>query len=241
MSWVIHWYSRNDGTGAAISNQQFQDICGISQPTATKGKKWLYEHGYVQIKVGKGDEKTRFKICLPDQASADDGVKRGYTQPQTTQPPYTQPASTPGKAPFAPRVERRLQHIQERDSGEIQDKKKGSGSNFWKQALNPEHSDYGVDQDGTVVLFNGTRSEWLIEFGDDAKELDFALKQISPYVQPNSPRGLKVQVEGQLSRIAREKRDKDKRYAQAAKTNKGKGSTGPGDFDSITKIVGPRR
>lgn len=66
MGWVIHWYADADGTGAAISNEQFEDICGMSRPTATRGKRWLLENGYVTIRAGDGRGlKSMFRMTLP--------------------------------------------------------------------------------------------------------------------------------------------------------------------------------
>jgi hypothetical protein len=77
---------------------------------------------------------------------------------------------------------------------------------------------------GELQLFNGVRQFWLNEFGDE-HALNLALKQAAGYVQPNSMRPLEAQVSSQLARMARDKRDKDTRYAKAVKDNpKGGGS-----------------
>lgn len=89
-----------------------------------------------------------------------------------------------------------------------------SGSNFWKNALGPP-SDVLVEG-GKVTLVNGFRIRWLEEFGGSEKDLNLALLQAAPYIQPNSNRTLEVQVSSQLARIVREKRDKDARYAAAS-------------------------
>lgn len=68
MAWVLHWYSNNDGTGAVLSNEQFERICNISRPTVTKGKEWLRKHGYVHIKLGDGrGVKSTFTLTLPEK------------------------------------------------------------------------------------------------------------------------------------------------------------------------------
>lgn len=87
-------------------------------------------------------------------------------------------------------------------------------ANFWQNALNPSHD--VLFEDGRLTLMNGMRVTWLEEFGGSEKDLNLALLQATPYVQPNSGRPLDVQVSGQLARIVREKRDKDARYAAAA-------------------------
>lgn len=72
MAWVIHWYSDKDGCGAAVSNEQFEAICGVSTATATRGKRWLRDKGYVKIKVGDGRGlKSSFRMTLPQAAKGD--------------------------------------------------------------------------------------------------------------------------------------------------------------------------
>lgn len=66
MSWAIHWYSQDDGSGAALSNEQFETMCGVPDRTVSRGKKWLYDHGYVTLRVGRSGQKTRFQMCIPD-------------------------------------------------------------------------------------------------------------------------------------------------------------------------------
>jgi hypothetical protein len=48
-----------------------------------------------------------------------------------------------------------------------------------------------------------------------------ALIEISPLLQPNTQRPLQAQVEGRLAKMISERRDRDERYAKAAKANKG--------------------
>lgn len=66
MSWAIHWYSQDDGSGAALSNEQFEVMCGVPDRTVSRGKKWLWDHGYVSLKVGRSGQKTRFQMTIPD-------------------------------------------------------------------------------------------------------------------------------------------------------------------------------
>lgn len=66
MSWAIHWYSQDDGSGAALSNEQFEAMCGVPDRTVSRGKKWLYDHGYVTLRVGRSGQKTRFQMCIPE-------------------------------------------------------------------------------------------------------------------------------------------------------------------------------
>lgn len=230
MAWPIHWYSRSDGTGAALSNEQFMLICGISEDTATRGKKWLRDKGYVQIHVGNGKQKTQFRLSLPTaDATEDIWVRTQRTQegPHTAGPQGQGP-HTAGEGPHTadPRVRTQRGYIQERDSGDIPDRPKdvsrpqqSAKTNYWQQQFNPTHSDYQFDG-STLTLVNGTRSRWLIEFGDDPKRLDFALKEVAARIQPNGSRPLDVQVEAALARMAAEKLDKDGRYASAVKANK---------------------
>lgn len=65
MSWAIHWYSKWEGTGAALSNEQFSAMCGLSESSVTRGKKWLLDHGYVSIRVGKKGLKSQFQLVIP--------------------------------------------------------------------------------------------------------------------------------------------------------------------------------
>jgi len=96
--------------------------------------------------------------------------------------------------------------------------------------INPltKQINHGVElqADGRVTLHNGIRDEWLAKFGDDHEALDDALIQASGYVQPHSRKALKTQVESQLARIARERRDRDRRYETAAAQRPTKSNTG---------------
>lgn len=228
IAWAIHWYSRADGSGAALSNEQLMRICGISETTATRGKRWLRDNGYVQLTVGKGDQKTTFRMSIPDPAEAsteDDGVV-----PQTTLPQTTPPQTTPGNHTDHPGVVPRLGYIQERDSRPIRYQgddaslrvkkpEKSGGNAFWKNVINPPHSDYVFDG-GKLTLLNGTRSEWLVQFGEDARRLDLALKEVAAQVQPNGSKPLEVQVEAALSRIAGRKLDSAENYNRVVAANK---------------------
>lgn len=87
--------------------------------------------------------------------------------------------------------------------------------------------EHGVEvQGGKLVLVNGTRTEWLSRFDDDENRLDLALVQAFGELQPNSGKGIKQQVERTLARIAGQKRDQDKRYDKAVKSN-GKAAKSP--------------
>ncbi len=72
MAWVIHWYSDADGCGAAVSNEQFEAICGASRPTITRGKKWLLDNGYVTVRAGDGRGlKSMFRMTVPTVAKGE--------------------------------------------------------------------------------------------------------------------------------------------------------------------------
>lgn len=236
IAWAIHWYSQADGTGAALSNEQLQSICGISKDTAIRGKKWLLAHHYVEIQVGKvGVDKTKFRMTLPPVAATHE--ERGIEQPPqgslTAASPTAEGSLTatptgssqlPQGSPTAtPRGRSQRPYIQERDSVLIPEKSAHARGRqepgFWQQALNPQ-SDAVSFENGKLTLLNGTRAFWLDQFGGDDKRLDLALIQVAPALQPNSQRPLRSQVEGQLARIAAEKHDRDGRYANAAKANK---------------------
>lgn len=87
-----------------------------------------------------------------------------------------------------------------------------------KDDLQPTHERVKF-ADGRLTLFNGLRQFWLERFDNDADRLDLALIQAAGFVQPHSTRPLEAQVSSQLARSAADKRDRDKRYAAAAKAN----------------------
>lgn len=94
-----------------------------------------------------------------------------------------------------------------------------SGSSYWKKALNPQ-ADHGVEllEDGRLQLVNGTRAEWLDQFGGDAKALDLALIETAGQIQPSSNVPLKLQVERKLAQIARLEHGSKRRTAQPPKS-----------------------
>lgn len=100
--------------------------------------------------------------------------------------------------------------------------RRASSARFWANATgHGSHAyDGGVKLDGeAIVLVNGTRATWLERFGGDEEALALALIQVAALVQPNSSRPLCAQVEGQLARIAGQRRDQDRRY-EASKATK---------------------
>jgi hypothetical protein len=70
---------------------------------------------------------------------------------------------------------------------------------------------------GQLVLSESERAEWLDPsgFAGDAVALDLALKEAAGAVQPRGAHSLVVQVRRQLARIARQRRDQDRRYREA--------------------------
>ena len=103
-------------------------------------------------------------------------------------------------------------------------KKTTSGNDYWSSAIkpppNPEtepHAGATIDARGTITLHNGTGAHWLAKFGGDEERLALALEQAAGWVQPNSSRPLEAQVGSQLAKQLAEKRDRDDRYAAAAK------------------------
>jgi hypothetical protein len=75
-------------------------------------------------------------------------------------------------------------------------------------------------ENGRLVLTADFRSDWLGRFGGDDERLSLALVQAQGYLQPNNhTKTLGVQISAQLARIVAEKRDRDKRYASAAKAS----------------------
>lgn len=114
--------------------------------------------------------------------------------------------------------------------GRIEDKKireespqppTGGSHDFRRMFESPFYSDgVEVDSGGGVRLVNGTRAEWLERFDGDDVALDLATKEVAGAIQIHSRQPIKMQLERGLARIARETRDKDKRYAKAAAKNK---------------------
>lgn len=78
---------------------------------------------------------------------------------------------------------------------------------------------------GRLTLFNGLKAFWLDKFDGDEERLELALVQAAGFVQPNSTRPLEAQVSSQLARSAADKRDRDMRYAAAAKASGGSRQT----------------
>ena len=218
IAWAIHWYSDADGTGAALSNEQLEVICGISGRTATRGKSWLREHGYVHLRVGLG-VKTKFKMVIPPkegvatqstlatEATQDEGSQPDRVANLTgSQPDGVATEAAGGGQAGQSGVATESSYIQERYSGDIQDHKRGKaakkvdGKTFWQEALNPDSHSVSFEN-GKLKLLNGERARWLSEFGGDERRLDYALIQIAPYLQPNTRRPLLAQVESQLARL----------------------------------------
>ena len=233
IAWAVHWFSTPEGRGAALSNEQLKCICGISERTATRGKAWLRDEGYVQLTVGSGDEKTRFQMALPTVSDAlrvatqstlavqaeqvaDRLTVQGSHTGKGSQPDGAATQATQTSHTVHPRVATQATSIQERDSRPIQDKKGGRPSeakNLWQEALNP-HADDVVLIDGKPTLLNGQRVHWLELFGGNEQRLDLALVQIAPYVQQNNNRPLQAQVASQLARIIGGKMDREQKKPQ---------------------------
>jgi hypothetical protein len=224
IAWAIHWYSKPDGTGAALSNEQLQLYCGISEATATRGKRWLRDNGYVELRVGTGGDKTRFKMAIPVRTTQNDGVITQTTQGHQPEGPQSEGPHTDegGHHTDDPRVITQRGYIQERDSVKIQEEERASAQprqddgNFWKTAFNPEAASGVMFEKGKLSLLNGTRAFWLERFDADERRLDLALIEIAPILQPNSQRPLQAQVESRLAKIVAERLDRDTRYARAA-------------------------
>lgn len=239
MAWPIHWYSRADGTGAALSNLQFSKICGISEDTAIRGKRWLRDNGYVQIQVGGGAQRTRFIMTVPEDTAIDAdeahdeavggshtagggvAVEGGSPEPEGSHTAGGGSHTAGGGVdPSTPIFYKNPIPIQEHLE------RKENGKQYWKQQFNPEHVDYAFDGT-TLTLVNGTRTRWLLEFHDDDKALDFALKEVAGRIQPNGGRAISVQVEAALAKIARDTRNQDRRYEQSKSARTAKAEKPP--------------
>lgn len=86
---------------------------------------------------------------------------------------------------------------------------------FSKMFARPDHSGV-IFAAGVLTLVNGTRALWLEQFGNDAQALELALLEIAPEVQLASRVPVPAQVQRRLAGMARERRDRDRRYATAA-------------------------
>ncbi len=256
IAWPIHWYSQADGSGAALSNEQLELYCGIAERTVTRGKKWLFENGYVQLKVGKRHEKTRFQLTIPPPRVATQSTQGRHTDyPEegshtgevATQATLEKPRVATQASQGSPIGDRRVDCVAplfSKDNQErIQEKRalaRGRQDerpkNFWQEALNPQSSDVLFER-GKLTLLNGARVFWLNKFDSDETRLDLALIQIAPSLQPNSQRSLQVQVEGQLAKLVAQRMDQDRRYTAAAKSKATVAAGGESRLDRISRYV----
>lgn len=131
MCWAIHWYSKPDGSGAALSNEQFVAMCGVSLSSAKRGKKWLRDEGFVTLRPGDGITKTQFQMTIPPTREE---KRRGITGnslgahpelPAHSDPVHSEPEGVHHDLPPVhhepPRGVTENPYIQERDSRSIQD------------------------------------------------------------------------------------------------------------------------
>jgi hypothetical protein len=89
----------------------------------------------------------------------------------------------------------------------------------WRSAFGADDQNHGVEfSQGRLTLVNGTRAFWVEQFGGDETALNLALIEAAGSIQRNSNSGLKAQVERKLANIARDTRERDKRYASAVKS-----------------------
>lgn len=66
-----------------------------------------------------------------------------------------------------------------------------------------------------IELVNGVRAEWVDRFGGAEDVLDDTLIELSGKIKPNSPTPIVAQIDSYLARVARDRRDSDKRYQKA--------------------------
>lgn len=97
----------------------------------------------------------------------------------------------------------------------------------WRSAFGADDADIAFVH-GKLALANGTRVFWLGRFGGDEDALDLALIEAAGSLQRNGNVGLKLQVERKLASIARDRLDRDRRYAAAVKRNSGR-TAAPGE------------
>jgi len=94
----------------------------------------------------------------------------------------------------------------------------------WRTAFATVDDHDGIEvQDGKLVLVNGTRQDWLDQFGGDEDDLANALREAHAAVNPGSRKSLKVQVEAKLAHIVRDSKTRQKNaLAIAAQRDKPK-------------------
>lgn len=108
--------------------------------------------------------------------------------------------------------------------------------NDWRGAFGAD--DGGVEFfDGKLRLVNGTLAFWLQRFDGDAAALDLALIEAAGSLQRGGNAGLKLQVERKLAGIARDRLDKDRRYAAAVERNARGGQRSEGDAQRRMRII----
>lgn len=164
---------------------------------------------------------TRYQSMQRELALYIESVK------QPSKQPIEQPASNQLATNWQPASNQNQKKERKKEEKEIARERDPYG-------LVPKYDgDDDVEFDGSkLVLRNGLRSFWAEKFGSE-DDLDLALIRAAGYIQANSSRPIRVQVESQLAKQAQEKRDKDKRYAKAVDRNKrqpGKGAQ-PRSFD----------
>lgn len=94
-----------------------------------------------------------------------------------------------------------------------------SGIGISKIGSNPPLSplsdfDRAIFENGKITLRDDLKREWLEEFKTE-DELELALKQAAAFIQPGTRKPMEALVSAQLARMARIKRETDRRYQQA--------------------------
>jgi uncharacterized protein YdaU (DUF1376 family) len=119
---------------------------------------------------------------------------------------------------------------------------RSSGQSYWAQAMHVDGA-FDVNEGVTIeagmpVLHNGTRAKWLEQFDGNEKLLDLTLTAIARYIQPESTRPIKIQVESQLADRVRSELKQDARYDRAVKRNSGrKSQSDEGDHQRRARII----
>lgn len=187
-------------------------------------------NGYVLLLRPKATASRVSKTNTPPVQNGHPWVSKMDTEPSNLEPskyfiPVVPSASSASEPRLTARADDMPKHVKP-----VKD---------WGQAIAGLRDD-PIRLDGErIVLSAATRATWLERFDGNAECLDLALIEARGCVQPNArAHPLAVQVEKQLARIVRDKRDRDARYAKAAGSRKG--SSAPGKR-TVSDVLRERR
>jgi hypothetical protein len=259
MAFLIYMRMDAKGEGAAIPDSEFMSHCGVSDGSVRVFKRWLVSQEFIRIKVrGHRGSCSEFQATIPAADAAIQASTPVADQPNIPaanagipEPDYRRPMPVveiippataagirqmaAGDAGIPSRAHARI----ETPSGLVISQKVEDKSPLTPLRFEDPY-DRATIENGKLVLFNGLRQEWLEKFGGDEETLDLALIEISADIQPNSRKSMEAQVSARLARMARDARDKDKRYAKAVERNKRAASPQAGgetSYDRTSRFV----